>query len=331
MVLRLRLAAMEAETVRLEAHRDRRLRALENRRSKARTIAESADTVRGPEPATVLELLYGAARDRDFVSAPRAAESGAEAWTLSGGRAFLISGPNWAETGGLIGGRGNGRAGGGALSLVMRLSGHVSVRGALAEIRGAFGEQAAARTLAFHKVAGVSATLRKALARPPLPPDACESLWPEARDYLTTEFGVSGIMCDLYHGRGLLAADRRGSVLFVCEGGRGAFRMSVPADGGRGRARPPRASAPPFLLEGTDPLAIVTDCPAGALLLKAREIGSTVLVLGELSDPGRLLPHLKGRAVTVEGELGSRGLKRVRKFLKRERLNHTVKPSPRAG
>jgi hypothetical protein len=107
--------------------------------------------------------------------------------------------------------------------------------------------------------------------------------------------------------------------------------MPVPAGGGRTRVRSPRASAPPFLLKGTDPRAIVTDCPVGALHLKTREIDSTVLVLGELSDPVLLLPHLEGRTVTVEGDLFARGLKRVRRYLKQKRLKHSVKASPRTG
>ncbi|MDR1040779.1 MAG: hypothetical protein LBR80_11585 [Deltaproteobacteria bacterium] len=76
-------------------------------------------------------------------------------------------------------------SGGGALSLGMRLSGHGSVRGALAEICRAFGEDAADGALApaLFRVAGATAPLGKALARPPLPLDTCESLWPGAREY----------------------------------------------------------------------------------------------------------------------------------------------------
>jgi hypothetical protein len=247
-------------------------------------------------------------------------------YVLAGGREIEVSGPAWREAA-------SGLAGDGALSLVWSLSGH-GERGlgpALAEIRGAVGEGGAAGALAYRRASSARARLAAALARPPLAPPCHEGGWPEARAFLTGILRAPGPLVDLCHGEGILRADRWGSALFLCEGGRGCFRMNHPGALGPWDARHPRASAPPFLIRGAGRKAVVTDSPGRALLVKAADPEAAALVLGELSAPRLLLPHLAGKAITVASPSGCRSLARVKAFLTREGMGYVSATLPAGG
>jgi hypothetical protein len=237
-------------------------------------------------------------------------------WKLPGGREIRVAGHSWSEPG-------TGVSDTGSLSLVAELSGHGSVWSALSELCGAFGEEEASRALAFSFAVGGEGVLDRASWGPPARPAICEETWGRARDFLTGTLGAREELCDDLHREGVLASDRHGSALFVCGGGRGAFRMGFPGASGPWHVRHPRATAMPFVIEGDGPRAVVTGCPGRALLVKAEDMGARVLVLGERSDPVFLLPHMVARDVILTGDLRLRPLARVADFLAGKMLAFT--------
>jgi hypothetical protein len=244
-------------------------------------------------------------------------------WVLPNGRELETDGLSWREPAA-------GAWGYGSLSLAVRLSGYgaAGAAAALSEIAGAFGKEEAARALAFFRASSAPARLEAALARPPLSPVPAECAWGEARGFLAGRLGIPALLVDLYHNEGLLLADRWGSALFVCEGGRGCFRMNHPGAAGPYDARHPRAPAPPFVLRGSGACAAVTDSPGRALLLKSLQIEAAVLVLGRRSDPRGLLPALSGKRILVAGPARDAGLLRVKAFLQGSGLKFSASPGP---
>ncbi|MDR1312303.1 MAG: hypothetical protein LBQ12_01085 [Deltaproteobacteria bacterium] len=400
--LRERLIVGEAEGVRLAMDYARKSRALEGRAARAEALRAAADPLRDPEPARVLEELYGAmpvygpraaplgtpepsgpgvpfgpgllfeqpcgngtfgsaapggpggafdpdgacdpwgTRDhsapgssggpfaggeprRPFPPAYPEQEGLPEAWKLPGGREILVRGREWSEPA-------DGSGGQGALSLVRALSGHASWGDALSEIAGAYGAAAAAKALAFGSAASAKKALELASAQPPSPPEACGLSWRSARGFLAEAADVPEGFLDALLGSGLVASDRRGAVMFMCEGSSGAFRMRFPGAADPLQVRHPRSAAGPFVLDGPGEACVVADSPVSALRIKFREPDSLVLVLGENSDPMPLLGLLAGRSVRAEGRQRSRSLMRVKAFLRMEGIAfRKVKPDGGAG
>ncbi|MDR1038146.1 MAG: hypothetical protein LBT40_16745 [Deltaproteobacteria bacterium] len=351
MALMERLSVFEVENERLRDALERRMRILASADRYGTLVRNRAGQILEPGPGRVLEELFGA----DPVNSPddcpadlRGASSGAvirtspgspsetgpasalqhrsvsggracqgeRFWKLPGGRVIRVSGHCWSEPR-------TGVSDTGSLSLVAELSGHGSVWSALSELCGAFGEVEASRALAFSYAVGGEGVLDRASGEPPMRPAVCEGAWGWARDFLTSAIGAGAELCDALHGEGVLASDRHGSALFVCEGGRGAFRMGFPGASGPWHVRHPRASAMPFVIEGDGPRAVVTGCPGRALLAKAEDTGARVLVLGERSDPVFLLPHMVARDVILTGDLRLKPLARVADFLAGKMLAFT--------
>ncbi|MDR1080427.1 MAG: hypothetical protein LBQ79_05595 [Deltaproteobacteria bacterium] len=193
----------------------------------------------------------------------------------------------------------------------------------LSEICGAFGEEAAARALAFFRATGAKGRLARALARTPPAPEICGAGWDKALGFLTGAVGAPEGLCESLRREGKLASDRFGSALFICEGGGGAFRMGFPGASAPRDVRHPRSGAAPFVIGGDGPAAVVCGSPAVALLVKARDAASGVMVLGRFSEPRLLLPHLEAREIRLAGSPRSAPLARISKFLALEGMAFT--------
>jgi hypothetical protein len=252
----------------------------------------SGESLRGPDPIQVLWRLYGIrqAPTKDHK------DTTYEAITQNGLRICLRA-LDWYVEGTDISGKGS-------IQLVNYLSGYPKEdhSSAVHELSALFPKESIQKSMLFEMRFSIGKALDSYLSKPYALPILSEDLWSEYCEKLIKYMRVPKNYLDFLHQQGIVLADTKGAVLFVCDQKSGAFRLIFKNKNEFGSLEQPDSMSLPFYLPGTTERVIITENPVIAVKVKAQQFQHSVIAYGSHTPMNHLLMYLHCQEIVVHCE-----------------------------